>query len=102
MDPLFLDKNMEYAENLKWIRTCFELMSGMRINYDKCEIVPTNPNDVEDLKHFAGIFGCRVGELPIKYLGIPLHYHKLSREDLQPLIDKIIKRIASWRGKLLT
>jgi hypothetical protein len=43
-----------------------------------------------------------VGNFPIKYLGIPLHYQKLRREDLQPLIDKIIKRIAGWRGKLLT
>jgi hypothetical protein len=24
------------------------------------------------------------------------------REDLQPLVEKIIKRIADWRGKLLT
>jgi hypothetical protein len=43
-----------------------------------------------------------VGAFPIKYLGIPLHYNKLSREDLQPLVNKIIKRIAGWRGKLLT
>jgi hypothetical protein len=43
-----------------------------------------------------------VGTLAIKYLGIPLQYSKLSREDLQSLIDKIIRRIAGWRGKLLT
>jgi hypothetical protein len=48
------------------------------------------------------VFGCPVGAFPIKYLGIPLHYNKLSREDFHPLIDKIIKRIARWRGKLLT
>src|SRR3954467_3050153 len=27
---------------------------------------------------------------------------KLRREDIQPLIDKILKRIAGWRGKLLS
>jgi hypothetical protein len=47
---LFVDKNLEYAENLKWILTCFELMSGMRINYHKSEIAPTDSNDVEDTK----------------------------------------------------
>jgi hypothetical protein len=77
-------------------------MSGMRMNYNKSEIVSTDPNDIEDTKQFARIFGCPVGELPIKYLGIPLHYYKQSREDLQPLIDKIIQMIAGWRGKLLT
>jgi hypothetical protein len=67
-------------------------MSRMRINYYKSEIVPIDPNGVEDILEFAEIFE-PVGALPIKYLGIPLHYHKLKREDLQPLIDKIIKRI---------
>jgi hypothetical protein len=36
------------------------------------------------------------------YLWIPLHYEKLSRADIQPLMDKILKRIAGWRGKLLS
>jgi hypothetical protein len=43
-----------------------------------------------------------VGSFPIKYLGVPLHHDKLKREDLQPIIDKILKRIARWRGKLLS
>ena len=33
---------------------------------------------------------------------IPLHYEKLRREDIQPLIDKTMKGIAGWRGKLLS
>jgi hypothetical protein len=32
---------------------------------------------------------------------VPIHFEKLTREDLQPLIDKLIKRIAGWRGKML-
>jgi hypothetical protein len=56
----------------------------------------------EEVDRWAEIFRCHVGTLRIKYLGIPLHYTKLSREDLQPLIDKIIKRITGWRGKLLS
>jgi hypothetical protein len=38
----------------------------------------------------------------IKYLGITFRFANLRREDLQPLIDNIVKRIARWRGKLLT
>lgn len=40
--------------------------------------------------------------LPIKYLGIPLHYEKLYKNDIQPLVDKILKRIAGWSGNLLS
>jgi hypothetical protein len=96
-----VDKSSEKAENLKWILNYFELMSGMRVNYHKSEIVPVIIEQREEIESFAMIFGCHVGEFPIKYLGIPLHHNKLRREDLQP-VDKIIKRIVGWRGKLLT
>jgi hypothetical protein len=99
---LFMDDNLESAKNLKWILSYFELMSGMRINYHKSELVAINPSEMEEVQEFADIFGCPVGDFPIKYLGISLHYQKLRMEDLQPLIDKIIKMIAGWRGKLLT
>ena len=97
---LLLDKNIGKAKNLKNVLSCFELMSGMRINYDKSEMVPMNLED-QEVENLKEVFGCPVGTFPIKYLGIPLHYQKLRREDLQPLIDKIIKRAAGWKGKLL-
>jgi hypothetical protein len=90
------------AENLKWILVDFELLLGMRVNYQKSELIPINIEHEGESETFSRIFGCPVGNFPIKYLGIYLHYNKLRREDLQPLIDKIIKRIAGWRGKLLT
>jgi hypothetical protein len=54
-----------------------------------------------EARNFSQIFCCKIGEFPIKYLGVPLHYSKLRKEDLQPVIDKIIKKIGGWRGKLL-
>jgi hypothetical protein len=99
---LLIENNESYARNLKWILTCFELMSGMRINFYKSELVPINIESEGVVNNWRDVFVCPVGAFPIKYLGIPLHYNKLSREDLQPLVDKIIKRIAGWRGKLLS
>jgi hypothetical protein len=32
---------------------------------------------------------------------VPLHIDNLKREDLQPVLDKLIKRIVGWRGRLL-
>jgi hypothetical protein len=78
----------------------FEQASGMRINFHKSEIIPLNldNNLVHEISH---VLNCPVGNLPLKYLGVPLHFDKLKREDLQPVIDKMIKRAAGWRGKLL-
>lgn len=73
----------------------------MRINYHKSELLPINLSE-EQIHMDAHIFGCPIGSFPIKYLGVPLHFDKLKREDLQPLIDKIMKKIDSWRGKLLS
>jgi hypothetical protein len=35
-------------------------------------------------------------------LGVPLHHEKLKKEDIQPVVDKIILRIPGWKGKLLS
>jgi len=73
----------------------------MKVNFHKRELVPMNISEEEahDLSH---LFSCPLGSFPIKYLGIPLHYDNLRREDIQPLVDKMLKRIAGWRGKLLS
>jgi hypothetical protein len=81
--------------------TCFEKMSGMRINYNKSDLTPINLEDDES-HNYVKIFYCRVGSFPFKYLGIPLHFEKLRREDSQPVVDKIIKTVVGWKGKLLS
>src|SRR4051812_28395366 len=98
---LFMDNNLEQAQNLKMVLSCFEQVSGMRINYNKSELIPINM-DEDEVSPFAASLGCSEGKFPVKYLGVPLHFEKLSREDIQPLIDKILKIIAGWRGKLLS
>jgi hypothetical protein len=78
----------------------FDKVSGMKINFHKSEFIPINL-DEESIHTIAHVLNCPVGSLLVKYLGIPLHFEKLKREDLQPLLDKLIRRIASWRRRLL-
>jgi hypothetical protein len=73
----------------------------MRINYHKCELIGINLEENEITPYFE-IFQCVEGHFPIKYIGMPLHFEKIKREDLQPLIDSFLKRMAGWRGKLLS
>jgi hypothetical protein len=98
---LFLKKNLDNARNLKWLLTCFEQMYGMRINFHKCDMVPINIS-TEESQEYAQSLSCKLGSFPIKYLGAPLHYKRLRKEDLHPVIDKIIKKAGGWRGKLLS
>ena len=73
----------------------------MRINFHKCDLVPINING-DHANIFAQILGCKLGESPIKYLAAPLHHRKLKKNELQPTVDKIIKKGAGWRGRLLS
>jgi len=80
---------------------CFEQMSGMKISYDKSDLFTIGLEE-DRANDFAKVFCCKKSNFPIKYLGVPLHFTKLTRNDLQPVTDKIIKRIAGWRGRLLS
>jgi hypothetical protein len=98
---IFSDTEHDHLVNLKGILFWFEQISGMTVNFHKGELIPMNLSDIEthDLSHF---FACPVGSFRIRYSGIHLHYDNLRREDIQPLVDKLLKRIADWRGKLLS
>jgi hypothetical protein len=98
---LFLESDIHMARILKWILTCFENLSGLRINYHKSDLMTINLSEA-CAKEFAQVFCCNLGSFPFKYLGVPLHFTKLRREDLQPIIDRIIKKISGWRGKLIS
>lgn len=98
---LLLQNDEKIALNFKWISTLFDFLSVMRINYHKSELIPIGMDEA-DSKPFLDIFQCTIGASPIKYLGIPLHHDKLTRVDIQPLIDKFLIRISRWRGKLLS
>jgi hypothetical protein len=49
----------------------------------------------------ANMLNCQLGELPIKYLEIPLSCSKLGKEALSTLLEKISKRIPLGKGKML-
>ena len=73
----------------------------MKINYDKSDLITLGMTEDEQ-NSFARLFCCKVGQFPFKYLGVPLHYAKLRREDIQPVVDKILKQVAGWKGRLLS
>jgi hypothetical protein len=78
----------------------FEKVSRMKINFNKSEFIPLNLDD-DQTHEVALVLCCPVGALPFKYLGILIHFENLKRDDMQPVIDKLIRMIAGWRCKLL-
>jgi hypothetical protein len=79
---LFLEHNYTAACHFKWLMVCFEKLSGMKINYHKSDLYPVNLEEDES-HNYVKIFCCKIGSFPFKYLGVPLHYEKLRREDIK-------------------
>lgn len=75
--------------------------SGLKTNFQKSNIYPIHCAD-SDLSAVHDSLGCDLLEFPCKYLGLPLSLHKLTRTQIQPLIDKIADRLPGWKADLLT
>ena len=97
---LFSENDLDKARHFKWLLACFKNLYGMKINYEKSDVMAIGLS--EECKQYTRHFYCKLGTFPFKYMGIPLHYAKLRRKDIQSVIDKIVKRIAGWKGKLLS
>ena len=98
---LFLENNLDKAQNFKWLLACYEKLSDMKINFDKSNVLMLGLDEERSIQ-YARLFCCKVDSFPFTYLGVPLHHSKLRRVDIQPVVDKVIKRIAGWKGKLLS
>jgi hypothetical protein len=84
--------------NMKFILYCFEWLSSLRINYHKSEAYMFEMEE-KDRFRITNMLNCQIGQLPIKYLGIPLSSNKLYARDFIGMPEKIFKRIPPWKGK---
>lgn len=89
------------ANNLKLILCAFEQLSGLKINFHKSEIFYFGEAKVTEAE-YSNIFGCQCGSYPFRYLGIPMHYKKISNSDWKITEQRIEKKLSSWKGKHLS
>jgi hypothetical protein len=96
-----LEANEEYVANLKFILYCFEDMSGLKINFHKSEVVVLGVSKEESTR-LANCLNCKEGEMPIKYLRIPVTSAKLYTVDLMYVGLKVEKRLPTWQSLLVS
>jgi hypothetical protein len=86
---------------LKRILEAFEGCSGLKINFEKTEIFSIRyPESL--WSNLMEVFPGMYSNFPGKYLGLPLHFRNIKRIEFQPLIEKINKRLAGSKGRLLS
>ncbi|OIT08137.1 hypothetical protein A4A49_62870, partial [Nicotiana attenuata] len=79
----------------------FANASGLQANMSKSSVYFGGfPQPIRD--RIVSKLGFVYGELPFKYLGIPLSTKKLSLIRWKPLIYRIVTRVTSWTVKKLS
>ena len=96
-----MEDNLEEATNLKLVLVAFEKLSGLKINFHKSELFCFGAAKDQG-KEYVELFGCVEGSFPFRYLGIPMHYRKLSNKHWSSIEERFQKKLSSWKGKLLS
>ncbi|XP_071685671.1 uncharacterized protein [Rutidosis leptorrhynchoides] len=101
-DTIFLGEwNRQNFCNLMKLLKCFENASGLKINYNKSKLfgLGVNKDEVEVL---AIRVGCKIGELPFTYLGLPMGKNMNRVENWDPVIEKFNKRLSDWKARTVS
>ncbi|XP_039056340.1 uncharacterized protein LOC120199270 [Hibiscus syriacus] len=93
--------NQRGLSNVKRILKCFELGSGLSINFRKSCLAGVNVEE-NKLIQLALLCGCTVISLPFKYLGIPLGADPRRISMWEPVIEKFKVKLVGWKNRLLS
>ncbi|CAL5339713.1 unnamed protein product [Camellia sinensis] len=98
---LFCEAKLSEVLALKRLLRCFEMASGLKINYHKSVVCGVGVS-ISELAVFASLLNCKTQTLPLKYLGLPLGANPRRKKTWQPVIDKFKLRLAGWKRRLLS
>ncbi|XP_073361214.1 uncharacterized protein [Aegilops tauschii subsp. strangulata] len=87
--------------NLKFLLPCFQQMAGLKINFDKSEVMVLGYTQ-EECKSIADWLNCHLGCFPTTYLGIPISDSRLTVAELRPTVGKLQHQIEPWQGRWLS
>jgi hypothetical protein len=93
---LCMEDDIETMKNMKLLLYVYENMSGLKINFDKSEIIMVSSEEQKAL-FYSEMINCATGSWPIKYLGVTVSGSRLHVKDWIPLNEKILKRLDGWQ-----
>lgn len=97
---IFVNTDTSAIRGLKLLLYGFELVFSFKTNFHKSLVYQLDDNE-EDCKRVSCLLNCQKVEYPLIYLGILVRPNKLIHDDWFPLINKIAKRLARWKGSSL-
>nr|GEX69265.1 RNA-directed DNA polymerase, eukaryota, reverse transcriptase zinc-binding domain protein [Tanacetum cinerariifolium] len=101
-DTLIIGKcSIENASNLYRILRCFNLASGLKVNFFKSKLFGVGVDSIET-HNLASILSFQPSTLSCSYLGLPIGANMNKAINWKPIIDKFHKRLTSWKARTLS
>lgn len=98
---VFVEGSKESVEGALSVFDDFTSWSGLKISMEKSTIYMAGVPDLEKSRILRN-FPMDKGELPVRYLGLPLMTKAMRNQDYQPLLEKIRQRISTWTSRYLS
>ena len=92
---VFYEASHTHMIYLSWLLMWFETISSLKINLSKCEVIPFK--GVENLEDLASVLGCKVGNFPTTYLGLPLGAPSNCLVVWDGVEDRFRRRLSMWK-----
>jgi hypothetical protein len=118
---IFCEACLEQIRYVHLIFLCFEVVSGLKVNLGKSELVAVGevgnvgilaaylecrvaglPMKYLELPLGAAYLGCRVAGLPMKYLGLPLGAAYKAAAIWNEVTEQMERRLAGWKKLYLS
>ncbi|XP_057419451.1 uncharacterized protein LOC130713677 [Lotus japonicus] len=98
-DTVFIrDATVQNVQTIKCVLRCFELISGLKVNFHKSKLAGVAV-DRHSLGQVAAILHCKIMSTPFVYLGIPVGGRLKSLALWDSVIKKMKMRLSSWKQK---
>ena len=92
---LFCDADEKQIPHVQMHLLCFQAVTSLKVNALKSEMVSNG--EVPNVHVLAEILGCRIGSLPMTYLGMPLGASHKSPTVWNPIFEKIKRKLAGCK-----
>nr|KYP50529.1 Putative ribonuclease H protein At1g65750 family [Cajanus cajan] len=86
---------------LKAVLRCFELISGLKVNFHKSCLIGVKV-DQDFLSTAAAFLNCKVGTLPFRYLGLYVGDKPRRTVAWERLLEVLHNKLASWKHKYVS
>lgn len=97
---VFCDADRDQLLHLYMVPACFEAVTGLGVNMGKSELVLVG--EVRNVDQLAEILCCRIGVLPMSYLGMPLGSSFKASSVWNPILEKIERKLVGWKKLYLS